>query len=157
MIGSRLGGAAAVVFLCALNSAAAAPGDEVLAAFHRYDDGWRHNSTDEILATMAPDVEWTNSVGLRFVGKEKLRPFLTHLFKEADYRAGQPGPTVIRSARVFGEVAIVSSSQVTLGQRNYRTGKPVPEQHTNEMTVLEKQKGKWLIVMDLSSDEANGI
>jgi uncharacterized protein (TIGR02246 family) len=155
-MGNRVGGAV-VIFLCALSPATAAPRDDVLAAFHRYDDGWRHNNADEILATMAPDVEWTNSVGLRFVGKEKLGRFLTHLFKDANYLSGQPGSTTITSTRMFGTVAVVSSAQVTLGQKDYKTGKPVPAQHTNEMTVFERQGGTWLIVMDLTSDEANGI
>jgi hypothetical protein len=106
---------------------------------------------------MAPDVEWTNSVGLRYVGKEMLGKFLVHLFKEPGYLAGQPGPTTVVSTRVFGNVAVVSSHQVTLGQKDYKTGKTVPEQRTNEMTVFENRGGQWLIVMDLTSDEANGI
>jgi uncharacterized protein (TIGR02246 family) len=153
----RLGSVAAVFFLSALTAASAAPTDNVRAAFHRYDEGWRHFDAGEILRTMAPDVEWTNSAGLRFVGKEKLGKFLAHLFREPNFRAGKPGPTTTVSLRIFGDSAVVSSSQVTLGQKDYKSGKTVPEQHTNEMTVFVNRDGQWLIVMDLTSDEANGI
>jgi ketosteroid isomerase-like protein len=138
-------------------SFAADPVDGVLTAFHHYDDGWRRDSVAEILSTMAPDVEWTNSVGLRFTGKRALEPFLTHLFKNSNFLAGKPGPTIIKLVRVFGNTAVVSSRQTTLEQKDYKTGKTVPKQYTNEMTVFEMRGGQWLIVMDLTSDEANGI
>jgi hypothetical protein len=84
--------------------------------------------------------------------------FLTHLFADADFRAGAPGPTTITSLRFLGpDVATVMSAQITNGQKDYKTGKVVPEQRTNELTVMQRIGGRWLIVEDLTSDEANGI
>jgi hypothetical protein len=65
---------------------------------------------------------------------------------------------VIKSVRLLGpEVAVIYSSQVTAGQINYKTHKKVADLHTNELTVLKKQGGAWVIVSDLASDEAHAI
>ncbi len=130
----------------------------VRAAFEQYDQGWRVYNVDKITAAFAPDFEWTNSVGIRFQDKTKFAQFLTHLFKDPNFRAGTPGPLIIHSLRLLApDVAIISSSEVTDGQKTWDTGKTVPHQHTNELTVMQRRSGVWLIVSDLSSDEANGI
>jgi len=53
--------------------------------------------------------------------------------------------------------AVVSSSVLTTDQQVWNTGKTVPALHTNELSILERQSGKWVIVSDLTSDEAHGI
>jgi uncharacterized protein (TIGR02246 family) len=131
---------------------------EVRAAFMRYDQGWRDYDAAEILSQFAPNFEWTNSVGLRFTRKTDFGNFLEHLFANPRFRAGVPGPLVIHELRLLSpDVAVVSSSEVTDGQQVWNTGKTVPHQHTNELTVMERRGGQWLIVFDLESDEANGI
>jgi len=143
-----------------LASSAPAPDatSAVRASFEHYDHGWRVYDVSEIMAVIAPDFEWTNSVGLRFTDKPKLAQFLTHLFKNPNFRAGTAGPLIIRSVRLLApDVAILSSCEVTDGQKTWNTGKNVPHQHTNELTVLQRRAGQWLIVSDLISDEANGI
>ncbi|HEY3637953.1 MAG TPA: SgcJ/EcaC family oxidoreductase [Rhizomicrobium sp.] len=130
----------------------------VRAAFMQYDKGWRDFDTNEVLATLAPDIEWTNSVGIRLHGTEEMRRLLNHLFKDASFRAGKPGPLTIHAIRMLGpDAAVVSSSEATFNQVDTRTGKPVPDQHTNELSVMEKRDGHWLIVNDLTSDESHGI
>ncbi len=111
-----------------------------------------------ILAVFAPEFEWVNSVGLRFNSKAKFADFLDHLFANANFRAGTPGPLVIHSIRrISPEVVVISSSEVTDGQKTWDTAKTVPHQHTNELTVMQFIDNRWLIVSDLASDEANGI
>ncbi len=140
---------------------AAAPADPaaaVRAAFMRYDHGWRTFDPAEIVSVVAQDVEWTNSVGLRISGKAKLGAFLVNLFKQASFRAGTAGPLVIHSIRMLGpDVAVVDSSEETYGQKVWDTLKTVPVQRTNELSVMQLQGGKWLIVSDLGSDESHGI
>jgi hypothetical protein len=65
---------------------------------------------------------------------------------------------MIRSIRLIGpNVAVVFSSEETDGQKDSLTGKAVPVLHTNELTVMQRQNGRWLIVSDLTSDESHGI
>jgi hypothetical protein len=49
------------------------------------------------------------------------------------------------------------SAQVTNGQKDSATGKVVPLQRTNELTVMRRIAGRWLIVEDLTSDESHGL
>jgi uncharacterized protein (TIGR02246 family) len=106
--------------------------DAARAVFVACDEGWRTGNVQEILDTYAPDFEWINSIGLRFTDKAALRTFLVHLFKDADYAAGKPGPLKIHSIRALGDdVVVISSAESVFGQRDYRDGKPVSEQRTN--------------------------
>ncbi len=111
--------------------------DAVKAAYLVYDDGWRTFNADKIAGAFADDFEWVNEAGLRFTDKAKLRGWLEHLFKDPEFRAGTPGATTIRAIHMLGpDVATVSSSQITTGQIDYKTHKPVPEQHTRALWVL---------------------
>ncbi len=131
---------------------------QVRAAFEQYDQGWRAFDADKVEGAFAPDFEWTNEVGLRFSDKAKLRTFLDRLFKSPEFRAGSSGPLEIRSIRLLGpDIAVVSSFEETKGQIDTATGKAVPSVRTNELTVMQRQNGRWLIVDDLSSDESHGI
>jgi uncharacterized protein (TIGR02246 family) len=134
------------------------PLTEVRAAFTRYDEGWRNFDVAEVLDAMAPEFEWVNSVGIRIGAKPQFDAFLTSLFKNPRFRAGKPGALVIHSIRMLGPTAAaVSSSVLTTDQQVWDTGKTVPALHTNELSILEKQSGKWVIVRDLTSDESHGI
>ena len=144
------------------SAVAAAPpansADEARAAFDRYDQGWRTFDAAKVTDAFADQFEWTNEVGLRFTDKAKLKAFLTRLFADADFRAGQSGPLVIRSVRVLGpNIAVISSSEETDNQKDAATGKVVPVLHTNELTVMQRTAGRWIIVSDLTSDESHGI
>jgi len=137
---------------------APSPLAEVRATFTHYDQAWRDYKVEDILSLFAPDFEWTNSVGVRITGKSDFEDFLKHLFANPRFRAGVPGPLVIHEMRLLApDVAVISSSEVTDGQQVWNTGKTVAHQHTNELTVMQRRGGRWLIVFDLSSDEANGI
>jgi uncharacterized protein (TIGR02246 family) len=137
---------------------AADPAVAVRAAFQAYDDDWRTGKTQAIVDAFADDFEWTNSVGVRLTDKAQFKRFLDHLFKDAKFTAGQDGPLVIHKLVLIGDdVAIVSCSESTFGQKDYRTGKVVPEQRSNELTVMRRIGGRWLIVNDLTSDESHGI
>ena len=138
--------------------AAPDPAADVRAAFMRYDEGWRTANVEAVVGAFSDDFDWVNSVGLRFSDKGKLTRFLTHLFADPDYRAGQPAPTEVRSVRMADpDVAVVLSRQRTDGKINSATGKAIPTLYTDEITVLRRTGGRWLIISDLSSDEANGV
>lgn len=146
--------AAGAVHAAAPSAAEAA----ALAAYKGYDEAWRTFDAGKVTDAFADDFEWTNEVGLRFTDKAKLKPFLTHLFRDADYRAGKLGALVIRSIRVVApDVVVISSSEETNGQIDSATGKAVRVLHTNEMAVLKRRGGRWRIVDILDSDESHGI
>ncbi len=152
--------ATAVLALTSPVAAAAAPDPaaEARAAFMRYDDGWRTYNIQEVVDAFADDFDWVNSVGIRIVDKPKLTHLLTRVFAEPSFRAGKPGPTEVESVRILDpDVAVVLSRQRTDGQINDATGKTIPVLYTDEITVLRRSHGRWLIVSDLSSDEANGV
>ncbi len=134
------------------------PVADVRAAFTRYDEGWRNYNVQQIVDAFSDDFDWVNSVGIRIVDKPKLTRFLTHLFAEPAFRAGKPSPTEVKSIRILDpNVAVVLSRQRTDGQINDETGKAVKVLYTDEITVLRRTHGRWRIISDLSSDEANGI
>ena len=138
--------------------AAADPAAEVKAAFENYDQGWRTFDAKRITNAFADDFEWTNEVGLRFADKAKLSRFLGAIFRDPAFRAGKPGPLLIRSIKLLApDIAVVESTEATDGQVDTATGKTVKVLHTNELSVLQKQAGRWVIVSDLTSDESHGI
>jgi len=131
---------------------------QVRAAFEQYDQAWRTYDAGKVVAAFSSDFEWTNEVGLRFADKAELRRFLDRTFQDPSFRAGKTGPLVIRSIRVLApDIAVVSSSEDTIGQIDKATGKAVPALRTNELTVMQRRRGRWLIVRDLTSDESHGI
>ena len=151
---------AAIVTAGAAVAAAAPAGRaaDVRAAFERYDAGWRHYDVEAVVAAFATDFEWTNEVGMRFTDRIQLRRLLKYLFADPKFLAGRPGPLVIRAIRMLApDVAVVTSSEETKGQRDATTGRVVPVVRTNELTVMQRQGGRWLIVADLTSDESHGI
>jgi uncharacterized protein (TIGR02246 family) len=150
--------AAIALTLSAAAKAAPDPAAEVRAAFMRYDEGWRIYNVQEVVDAFADDFDWVNSVGIRIVDKTKLTRFFTHLFAEPSFRAGKPAPTEIESIRVLDpNVAVVLSRQRTDGQINDATGKAIQVLYTDEITVFRRTHGRWLIISDLESDEANGV
>ncbi len=138
--------------------AAPDPAAEARAAFLRYDEGWRTFNAREVVDAFSDDFDWVNSVGLRFVDKAKLTRFLTRLFADPAFRTGKPAPTEVESVRVLDpNVVVVLSRQRTDGQIDSATHKTVQVLYTDEITVLKRIDGRWLIISDLSSDEANGV
>jgi uncharacterized protein (TIGR02246 family) len=150
--------AALALTVSAAAEAAPDPAADVRAAFMRYDEGWRTFNVEEVADAFSDNFDWVNSVGVRFVDKTKLTGFLTYLFAQPSFRAGKPGPTEVESIRILDpNVAVVLSRQRTDGQINDATGRAIPVLYTDEITVLRRTHGRWLIISDLSSDEANGI
>ncbi len=150
--------AAFVICFAQAHAAPVAPTDAVRTAFQSYDQGWRAFDVGRITNAFADDFEWTNEVGTRFDSKDKLRSFLIRLFREPGFRAGTPGALVIRSIHLLGpDIAVVESSEASDGQTDPTTGKILPTLHTNELSVMQLQGGKWLIVSDLTSDESHGV
>jgi uncharacterized protein (TIGR02246 family) len=151
-------GTAAALVLGPVGAASASAEGEVRIAITRYDEAWRTYDVEKVVGAFAKDFEWTNEVGLRFTDKNQLRSFLERLFKDPEFRAGKSGPLVIRSVRMVGpDVAIVSTSEETDGQVDSATHKVVPAVKTNELSVMRRIRGRWLIVNDLTSDESHGI
>jgi hypothetical protein len=150
--------AALALTLSAAARAAPDPAAEARTAFMRYDEGWRSYNVQEVIDAFSDDFDWVNSVGLRFVDKAKLTSFLTRVFADPAFRAGKLAPTEVESIRVVDpNVVVVLSRQRTDGQIDAATHKTIQVLYTDEITVLKRIHGHWLIISDLSSDEANGV
>jgi len=131
---------------------------DVRAVFDRYDQGWRAFDADAVTDLFEDDFDWVNSVGIRITGKANLHGFLTRLFTNPEFRKGHSGPLVIKSIRMLSpDTAVVLSYEKTFGQVDTQTEKVVPEYGTDELTVMVRRGGRWLIVSDLSADEGQGI
>ena len=131
---------------------------EARAAFERYDKAWCAFDAATVDAAFAPEFEWTNSVGLRFTSHDRLKRFLTNLFKQPDYNISTCGALDIRSIRqIAPNVIVISSREISHGQVDTKTGKVSPDFATNELAVLRREGGRWLIVYALDSDETHGI
>jgi hypothetical protein len=151
---------AAALGLTISGAAEAAPVEEAQAraAFMRYDEGWRTYNVKNVVDAFPVEFDWVNSVGVRIVDKEKLARFLTRLFAQPSFRAGSPGATEIESIRILDpNVAVVLSRQQTGGKVDAATHKTISLLYTDEITVLKRINGRWLIISDLSSDEAHGV
>jgi hypothetical protein len=161
---TRIGGSVFVLMaagLCLAQAATAQTADplaEARAAFQRYDEGWRRFDAAAVDGAFAPEFEWTNSVGIRVTDHARLKRFLDGLFKQSNYNVATSGPLDIRSIRqIAPDVVVISCREVTHGQIHDKTGKVSPDFGTNELAVLRREGGRWLIVYDLDSDETHGI
>jgi uncharacterized protein (TIGR02246 family) len=129
-----------------------------VAVVRAYDAGFRASDASAVAATVAPDVEWTNAVGIRIRGRARLRNFLWRLFGRPELSHAKDSPLRIDSARLAGPtVAVISSSIDTTGQVSQTSGKPIVLRRTHEMSVVQNFNGRWLIVCDLISDEARDL
>jgi ketosteroid isomerase-like protein len=103
----------------------------------------------------APDVIWQNPFGVRFQSEAALERFLTGLFKRPGYLAGQE-----TSKPVFADVTLLGPTSATAweedvsqGQIDDATGKPIGVRKSHVLYVLQKREGGWLIVDEMIMDE----
>jgi ketosteroid isomerase-like protein len=103
----------------------------------------------------APDVIWQNPFGVRFHSEAELERFLTRLFKRPGYLAGHT-----TSKPAFTDVTLLDATSATAweedvseGQIDDSTGKPIGVRKSHVLYVLQKRHGAWLIVDEMIMDE----
>jgi hypothetical protein len=120
-------------------------------------EGRLFDTLDATLAprVYAPDVIWQNPFGVRFHKEADLKRFLTGLFKRPGYLAGKT-----TSQPVFTDITLLGPSSATAweedvsqGQIDDATGKPIGVRHSHVLYVLQKRNGAWLIVDEMIMDE----
>jgi ketosteroid isomerase-like protein len=120
-------------------------------------EGRLFETRDVTLATrvFAPDVIWQNPFGVRFHGEADLERFLTGLFKRPGYLAGKT-----TSRPVFTDIALLGPAAATAweedvseGQIDDATGKPIGVRKSHVLYVLRKRDDVWRIVDEMIMDE----
>ncbi len=103
----------------------------------------------------APDVIWQNPFGVRFHNEADLERFLTGLFKRPGFLAGKT-----TSEPVFADITLLGPTSATAweedvsqGQIDDATGKPIGVRRSHVLYVLQKRNGAWLIVDEMIMDE----
>ncbi len=120
-------------------------------------EGKLFDTHDATLAAQvyAPDVIWQNPFGVRLHSEAALERFLTGLFKRPGYLAGTS-----TSTPVFKDVTLLDATSATAweedvsqGQIDDSTGKPIGVRKSHVLYVLQKRNGAWLIVDEMIMDE----
>jgi len=120
-------------------------------------EGKLFDTHDAALASQvfAPDVIWQNPFGVRFHSEAQLERFLTGLFKRPGYLAGET-----TSRPVFTDVTLLDATSATAweedvsqGQVDDATGKPIGVRKSHVLYVLQKRDGRWSIVDEMIMDE----
>ena len=144
-----------VCLLAALSQVgrAAAPEDDVRAAFARNADGWSKFDADQIASTYATDAIWQNPFGVRLEGPNQIKAFLVRLFARPGYRSGKnTNPVKIQKIRFLGsDVAVVWSEESSTGQ--IENGKPLGDRHSHYLQVFHRTTSGWMIADDMIMDE----
>ena len=155
-----------VASVCLLPAAASAPasGGRAVDADHmrdeqaiqraiaNWDQGWR--DFDARLATQdySDDADWTNAFGRARKGRVEVEKYLTGLFKTPEIRSRASTPSTVDIRFVRPDVAVVTSSRDTVGQRT-ESGAEYPTRKTHDLRVMANQNGKWLVIAHLIMDE----
>jgi len=132
-----------------------APDDRraAMEVLERFDRGLMARDAVQATADYADDAEWLNAFGVRKIGRVEIRAFLetvwgtehTHAYHVA--RTGQ----AIRFLR--SDVAVAWGSWTDDDQRSL-DGEPLPPRVGNDLRILIKRDGRWLIASHMIMDEA---
>ena len=144
-----------VCLLAAISQAslAAAPEDDVRAAFARNTNGWEKFDADQVASTYARGAIWQNPFGVRLEGPEQIKSFLVQLFARPGYRSGKnTSPVKIQKIRFLdSDVAVVWSEESSTGQ--IESGKPLGDRHSHYLQIFHRTASGWLITDEMIMDE----
>ena len=132
---------------------AAASEDEVEAIeelFAEFHEAWLAEDSEGLIATHAPDAQWTNAFGLVLRGHDEMRRFFPELFRNFD--ATTTGKARIISIRfVHDDIAIVQRYTQSAGGVMNREGGEGPRQ-IQVTNVLQKFDGDWKSIHTMIMD-----
>src|SRR5690242_12593834 len=100
----------------------------------------------------AEDADWTNAFGTTLQGRQQIVDYLTGLFADPHFGAGQAGRPQVSIRPVTSEVVVVKTYIEIEGQQAL-DGTVLPTRRNHSLKVMQRQaEGQWLIVSDIYMD-----
>lgn len=126
--------------------------EAIKRAIANWDKGWKE--FDARLATQdyAEDADWINAFGRARKGRAEIQRFFTDTFAAPEMRSRRSTPSTSSIRFVRPDVALISSSRETVGQKT-ASGGEYPTRKTHDLRVMVKDKGKWVIASHQIMDE----
>jgi uncharacterized protein (TIGR02246 family) len=122
----------------------------VNAVVHEFEDAWNRHDMDALALLFAPDADFVNVIGMRWVGRDVIRQnhAASHatIFKSSTLKIGD---TTIRFLRP--DVA-TARSVWTLSGITSRSGQSAPTRTGILTHVLTRIDGQWLIELTQNTD-----
>lgn len=117
----------------------------VNAVVHGFEDAWNRHDMDAFALLFAPDADFVNVIGMRWVGREAIKQHhaANHetIFKSSTLKIGD---TTLR----FLKADVATARSVwTLSGITSPSGQPVPTRTGILTHVLARTDGHWLIVL----------
>jgi len=100
----------------------------------------------------AQDADWTNAFGTTLKGRQQIVDYLTELFVDPHFIAGQAGPPQVSIRPVTSDVVVAKTYVEIEGQQSV-DGRILPTRRNHSLKVIQRQPdGAWLIVSDIYMD-----
>jgi uncharacterized protein (TIGR02246 family) len=124
----------------------------VNAVVHGFEDAWNRHDMDAFALLFAPDADFVNVIGMRWVGREAIKQHhaASHatIFKSSTLKIGD---TTLR----FLKADVATARSVwTLSGITSASGQPAPTRTGILTHVLARTDGHWLIVLTQNTDIA---
>lgn len=105
-----------------------------------------------LLGIYAEDADWTNAFGTTLRGRQQIVDYLTGLFADRHFGAGQARLPQVSIRPVAPDVVVVKTYIEIEGQQAL-DGTPLPTRRNHSLKVIQRQpEGQWLIVSDIYMD-----
>ena len=105
-----------------------------------------------LVGIYAEDADWTNAFGTTLKGRQQIVDYLTGLFADPHFGAGQAGPPQVSIRLVTSDVVVVKTYIEIEGQQAL-DGTSLPTRRNHSLKVMQRQpEGEWLIVPDIYMD-----
>ena len=124
-----------------------------MEVLERFDRGFFSCDAGQATADYADDAEWLNAFGVRKNGRVEIRAFLESVWASEHthtYRVARSGQAI---RFLCPDVAVAWGSWTGDDQRT-RDGKLLPPRVGNDLRILTKRDGRWLIASHMIMDEA---
>ena len=113
---------------------------------------FRMRDARPLLGIYAEDADWTNAFGTTLKGRQQIVGYLTGLFADPHFGAGQAGPPQVSIRPVTPDVIVVKTYIEVEGQQAF-DGTTLPTRRNHSLKVIERQpEGQWLILSDIYMD-----
>ena len=114
---------------------------------------FRARNADSLNDVYADDADWTNAFGTTLSGRDAIVDYLSGLFADAHFAAGQMiNPPQVSIRPVTDDVVAVKVYTEIAGQQTV-DGQELPVRRNHSLKVLARQgDGRWLIVSEMYMD-----
>lgn len=159
-IGKLIGvGVVAAATLLVASCAAAAPADlskdeeAIKSTLMGVLQSIRTGNAEGLAELYTDDADFTNAFGTRLTGGPAIEEYMTGLYANEHFAAGELVGEPEVSVRPLGEGAVVAHVRTTIVGQETQDGGQLGERDTNSLHILEKQAdGAWLIAVQMFAD-----